>query len=338
MLSDAQKQILISASCIGALIFLAFFGAYAGRTFSEPPILRIVEIPQPSQNKPRSATDTTDAGQRGTENSPLIVKILPAPKTPEESANDLYDRNEKTSSDRWLIGLTGVLALVGGLQLITFGVQAHRLKQTVDAMQGQSTDMKLSISESTRAANAMELVAAHLRVNVDKITETVEINKDIANRQREFGELQLRAIVGVRIGPATYQDEKYVFASGPVFVNTGHTAARRFRYAIKADILPVPLPDDYKFRLPPRTKASALLPPQEPRDGYTMVDHRVPDEDVSRIKRGIKESLYVWGTAAYEDAFGRTKRLTFLQQITWIGDGESERVRGLFPNRHNQSN
>jgi hypothetical protein len=337
MLSETQKQTLTSAICVGALVFSAFFGAYAGQTFSDATAPGPLNIQQAPHTKPTN--DTTNDHQRGTEGAPLVVKVLPNQKTAEESANEEYDRKEKTSSDWWLIGLTGVLALVGGLQLVTFGIQAHRLKQTVDAMQGQSADMKFSIAESSRSANAMELVAAHLSVNVDKITETVQINKDIANRQREFGELQLRAIVGVRIGPSTFQDEKNVFASGPVFINTGHTAAQKFRYRIRADILPVPLPGDYKFRLPPSAKSNALLPPQEPRDAYTIVDHRVPDGDVVRIKRGINDSLYVWGTAAYEDAFGRTKRLTFLQQITWIGgEGESERVRGVFPNKHNQSN
>ena len=181
----------------------------------------------------------------------------------------------------------------------------------------QSGQMTSYISQAARAANAMEGVAASLKINADQIVESVQTSKEIAISQRQFGELQLRAHVSVRIGIATYQDDKNIFAAGPVFINTGHTAARQFKFRTKADILPVPLPNEYKFRLPPRSKASSLLPPQEPRDAYTMVNHRILDVDVQQVKRGVGKSFYVWGVATYEDVFGKTKRITFLQQVTW---------------------
>jgi hypothetical protein len=338
MINDNKRQMIASTMCMAILIFSAFFGSYAGTDLSQSLVPGPHTANEPVQADPANASNDANDNQRGTEKQPLIVRIAPSPKSPEEAASDQQDREEKTTSDWWIIKLTGILGIVGALQLVTFAVQAHRLKQTVDAMVGQSIDMKSSIVEAARAANAMEGVASAFKVNIDKITESIQINREMSGRQQEFGELQLRAHVGVRIGIATYQDSNLRFATGPVFINTGHTAAKKFRYTSKADILPVPIPQDYKFKLPPLPKASALLPPQEPRDAYTVVDRRVPDDSVDRIKKGIGESLYVWGIASYEDVFGRTKRITFLQQITWIGDKENARVRGFYPNKHNQSN
>jgi hypothetical protein len=198
--------------------------------------------------------------------------------------------------------------------------------------------MKASIAESLRSANAMEDVAKSLKINAEQIVETVAINRRIALRQAQFGELQLRAHVSVKAGIATYQDEANVFATGPIFINIGHTPAREFRFRVMADILPVPLPEKYRFSLPPRSKASSLLPPQDPRDKYTLVDHRIPDTEVEQVKHGLGKSLYVWGAATYKDAFGRTKRLTFLHQITWIGEPGKETVRAFYPSRHNRAN
>jgi hypothetical protein len=105
-----------------------------------------------------------------------------------------------------------------------------------------------------------------------------------------------------------------------------------------AEILPVPLPPDYKFKLPPYSKGKSLLPPHQRPEVYTIVSSRVPDADVEDIKRGRGKALYVWGLATYEDVFGKTKRVTFCQQIYWVGEAGKEAVRGFYLSRHNHSN
>jgi hypothetical protein len=64
---------------------------------------------------------TPAAGERGTEQSPFIVKVLPFPSTD------------------WVAVFTAVLCTVGVLQLAVFGLQARRLKQTIQAM--RATEM-----------------------------------------------------------------------------------------------------------------------------------------------------------------------------------------------------
>ena len=58
--------------------------------------------------------------------------------------------------DRWLIVIGIVQAFIFLLQLFVFRDQARKLRQTVDAAAEQSSLMKNSINEATRAADAME--------------------------------------------------------------------------------------------------------------------------------------------------------------------------------------
>src|ERR1700722_17261668 len=54
----------------------------------------------------------TDSDQRGTEQAPFFVKIIPTPKTDEEAAAEANDRNEKTTNDRELIAYSKDLDIV----------------------------------------------------------------------------------------------------------------------------------------------------------------------------------------------------------------------------------
>lgn len=61
---------------------------------------------QSQSNKKPSAAD-----QRGTEQSPLIIKVIPTPNTDEKAEPDGKAHEEKATTERWLIGLTGLLVL-----------------------------------------------------------------------------------------------------------------------------------------------------------------------------------------------------------------------------------
>ena len=78
------------------------------------------------QQSPKASQQTTSQEERGTEKSPVVVKVLKAEKTPDE----LNSEKEKQESDRPLVSLTGDLAkytkalfwATGFLGLITAGL------------------------------------------------------------------------------------------------------------------------------------------------------------------------------------------------------------------------
>ena len=80
---------------------------------------------QQQNTKTQPAQQIPQADQRGTEDTPVIVKIAPSPKTDKEITQEKKDRDEKAANDRNIVNLTAILALVGVFQLIVFGYQAY---------------------------------------------------------------------------------------------------------------------------------------------------------------------------------------------------------------------
>jgi hypothetical protein len=85
----------------------------------------------PEENKTAQQPPAND--QRGTEQSPAFIKIIPSPKTAEETESDRKEREQKDDNDLSLVRLTGALAFIGFLQLLVFGWQGIQLKRTVSA-------------------------------------------------------------------------------------------------------------------------------------------------------------------------------------------------------------
>jgi hypothetical protein len=200
---------------------------------------------------------------------------------------------------------------------------------------------------SAESAAAMRSVAASMATNVAQIIQSVEISKQVARSQRLFGQTQLRAYVSVLIGGATYQERSrnWKFDARPTLSNTGHTPARNLRWRARAAILPVPLPDDFKFPIPAHGAGGALLTPQQTADMLAVVDDFVDDADIADIKRGNGRALYVWGYLIYQDIFRRTHRTTFAQQLHWVQSGPEtpngeipEIIRGWYLPKHNKAN
>jgi hypothetical protein len=265
------------------------------------------------QDKKLSATQqSTQSDQRGTQESPLVVKVVPTPKPPEETSQDAKDRNQKTANDRNLVRLTGVLAIVGFLQFLVYAYQAQKLRETVKSAGEQSAAMERHIDEAARSATAMETIAKTI---------------DTGNRAI------MRAYLTVTIGTAVFQQRRpgqddLKFVARPNLVNTGNTTARKVRIRRTAAIVPHPVPNDFVFPIPKENDdgdatVSAHL-------SYIMasgVDNFVPYGEVSDIKEGIGRCLCTWGLVTYEDIFGDRHTTKFAQTLYWNPDGS---VYGIY--------
>ena len=206
--------------------------------------------------------------------------------------------------------------------------------------------MDQTMQFTAESARAMKDVARSMAASAKQVADSIAVSKSVAKSQQLFGKTQLRAYVAVLIGGAIYQDATGLrFEAKPSVVNTGHTFARNVRWRIDAAVLPVPLPDDFRFPLGPVREGSTLLPPGQSVTISAIVNGVVPAEDIDRAKSGIGLSLYVWGVLSYQDIFKRTHRTTFAQQLWWRKVGE-QAEDGLFPEviegwylaQHNKAN
>src|SRR5438445_6626974 len=296
---------------------------------------RIVSQNQQSQAQP--SQQPAQPNQRGTEQSPIFVKEVPTPKTEKESSQEAKDPEDKTANDRKLVDftrdlviVTAILGAIGCFQLMVFGLQARRLRQTVEAAADQGQAMERSIAEANRLAIAMEDTAKHLQANTKVALDSVTIGTERSAQQ-------LRAYVCVEIGTAFYQERKkdIKFAGRSILINTGNTPAHNVRFRTQAAILPFPLPQGFVFPpLPANDAGGALLGPNRQQFITHMIDGDfVPDADVEGIKNlSGGNALYMWGIISYADVFGQAQTTTFCHLLHWNPD---KSVGGVFIPGHN---
>jgi hypothetical protein len=283
------------------LLFLAF-------TTLQGPTPTPSKVGKPPLEQTTFPNQAAAVDHRGTEQSPLIVKMLPSVKTKEESDQEAQDRKTRRSSDRWTVSLTGVLALVAFLQLLVYAYQAKKLRETVESAKEQSEAMERHISEASRSAKAME-----------DVVKVINFGNHAA----------LRAYLTVIIGSAIYQEQRegmddLKFEAKPLVMNTGNTAARNVSFKKAAAILPIPIPKDFQFPLPEEETVDAgALGSKQTYVMNAVVEDMVPWADVGSIKKGISKALCIWGTITYDDVFGGQHYTKFGQIMTWQLDGKA---------------
>jgi len=285
------------------VISLAFFLVLQNPAPSAP------RTKQPKQPQSAASQQAVNPDQRGTEQSPVIVKVVPTTKTQEEAEEDAQERKTKVSSDWWTVFLTGTLAFIAFLQLLVYTYQAKKLRETVKSAEGQSKAMERHIGEAARSANAMENVANVIQFGNKAVMRaylTVVAGTAIHQERREPGQPDLK------------------FEARPELRNTGNTPARNVGIRIKADILTLPIPDDFRYALPDepsRPGFGGVLGAHQMNSIFGIVDRFVPDAEVGLIKEGTRKALCVWGLVTYEDIFGDHHTTRFGQIIQWYPNG-----------------
>jgi hypothetical protein len=203
-----------------------------------------------------------------------------------------------------------IALFTGTLWWATIGLQ--------EASTEQSTAMQESIAQLARAAKAMEDVAKHFADNVATF--------------RERSSQQMRAYIAVVVNAGTYQerDKDLRFAGIPMMANTGDTPARKVEYRAAADILPVPLPDEFAFPLPDRREGGATL---NAHNNFTMqivVKDYQDDADVVSIMRARDgRALYVGGWSLTRIFSVKDARRNFPKSLLGFGEGIRKRFMAI---------
>ena len=118
----------------GCLIVLSLIICEPMLARSNNPAPSPSEIRKPEQPKSAETEKPTETDQNRTQNPSLSIKNTPTQKAQKEPSENANGAKDKAYSDWWMVWLTGILALIGFLQLIVFGLQARRLRQTIVAM------------------------------------------------------------------------------------------------------------------------------------------------------------------------------------------------------------
>lgn len=297
------------------LIVLLFSGDIQAASQPPAPSNAVIALP----NKPQTTNTQQPAAedQRGTGQSPLISTVMPTPKTPEDTANEEKDRKDKSVEKEDIRDFNDKLILIGwtqlvifSFQLLVFGYQAYKLKQTVAAAGKQS----IKLAQSTQA---MVDIATTMNANL-------VLTKTIVKQQRKFSRAQMRAYLTVVIGSGVYQErEKDLrFEVKPLLKNTGFTPAHKVKYWAIANVLPHPLPVGFNF--PEKNEAIGNYVLGSNHDlilNAIVIGNFFDDEVAQAVKEGRGDGrLYVWGKVSYEDVFRKPHFAKFCQSIYWVPD------------------
>ncbi len=136
----------------------------------------------------------SEGDQRGTEQSPLIVKTINSPKTQAEVDQDRKDHAEKATSDRLLVRYTGYLALLAFLQLLIFIFQAVIFLIQVFLLRGTLSATEKAANAAKESADALKNAErAHLYVFVRRYPD-IEPGRPITNIQEGYNIAKITAM------------------------------------------------------------------------------------------------------------------------------------------------
>jgi hypothetical protein len=132
---------VFAAWVFGVLPFLYAAPPRLAQVFNQQQLTRISASHNSAPIEPRARTDT-----------PIVLQVIAAPKSAEQSAQEEEDREEKKSADRWLVRWTAALFIATVGLILATGILGYFAYK-------QSTDMRDSIAAAKQAAEAADLSA-----------------------------------------------------------------------------------------------------------------------------------------------------------------------------------
>jgi hypothetical protein len=145
------------------ILLLLLLISMASQAGSNEPTPRPAEVQKPPQTKGSEPKAQTQSEQERAKEPIAVIKEAPSKQTENKAAKNTDEADNKTSSDWWMVWLTVILAFIAFLQLIVFGLQARRLRQTIVTMkelgEKQSADMQGWIAVADKSASAAKEAA-----------------------------------------------------------------------------------------------------------------------------------------------------------------------------------
>lgn len=145
---------------------------------SQGPSPSLGEKSKPQQQQTKANQQKTASDQRGTEQTPFVVKTVNPPKTEAEANQERKDRAKKASYDWWFLVFTALVACFALLQLGALIWQAYFLKGSLEITR-EAADTAKGSTNAAKATTANLIIAerAHIfaiiepdkKIDLDKI-------------------------------------------------------------------------------------------------------------------------------------------------------------------------
>lgn len=280
-----------------------------------------------SEQKVTKHQTTTPANQRETDKQPIAVKLIPTEKSQEDATQEAKERAEKSTTDKWLIGIGVVQCAIFLLQLFAFLYQSARLRDTVK-------EMRISAAAAEKAAQEQ---SADMKNSLTIAKDSAEAGTRMATALEDNAKRQMRAYISALLETEVPQDRStgWRYEIRMKIVNTGFTPAHAVNFSIRTAILDSVLPDTFDFSLPLSTdEERGFISYGGSNTISASLPELVTDEEINEIKSGSNLRLYVYGTVGYKDIFGIYHYTNFCQFMFWNRGGQ---IHGSYFHRHNNA-
>jgi len=238
-----------------------------------------------------------------------------AEDTQNRTASVEGERDSKSSTDLWLVGLTGGLFLVGLAQAGLFWWQLWLIRASLK-------DAQKAAEAATTGAEAAKEAAEATRASVDKM--------------QEIAERQLRAYVGVETGGGVNQDfeKRTFFELDPILTNSGQTPAYKLHHIARLAILPFPLPFAFNFPLPPVYDEHSLgvIGAGKQYKIFALAERMYSQEEIDELAT-LEKRLFIYGIVHYTDVFGWERTTKFCYYVL----GDPGQGTWILSSQHNES-
>lgn len=239
--------------------------------------------------------------QRGTEQSPLIVKVKPTQKTDAEREEEAKERErvahndrQKEKSDADLVAYTQELAFfTKGLFIATVILAIATVGLGVFAF-FQSRDTKASVAEAKRAAD----IAEDSLVKLQRAFVSVQQIRHVSHLDPGIG--------------------KIWWSFHVIWENSGASPTRNLRFFVSRYLEDTDIPPDFKFDPMQTARPVTFLGPKATTSSAEIA---VTGDELAAVQSGTK-FLYLWGRTDYRDVFAKTPDhvTKFLLRIGLRGD------------------
>lgn len=158
------------------IIVLLFVIAVNGQSHRPPPSPG--ELSKPVQKQSTSKQQPSKNDQRGTEQSPLVVKTINPPKTEAETNQEREDREEKAANDWKLVWFTALLVFVTAVLAGVAVWQGYQMRRSVES---QCHADRAHVFVKVRLNPSNEHASEIIRFGTDQPTEIIPIEVIAAN-------------------------------------------------------------------------------------------------------------------------------------------------------------
>lgn len=241
-----------------------------------------------------ASSKETSQNSRGTEQSPLVIRVVQPAKSEAETSEETRARREvralelkRSALDQRLADATDdlafwtkILALVALVQFAAIIMQTWILRRTLRATEqaAKSADYAVRSAEST----AVHELRAYISATPDHIYN-----------------FSVTQALGIK---ATIR-------------NAGKTPAYGVAPRSRVALLPFPLPANYQFPELPPVSAAFTLHPEETIFHTTYSESSFTQAEINAAIDGSKLRIYMFGEISYEDAFGQKRITEFCRMI-----------------------